>query len=101
MLAADLIHSSSVLRSIRASSALEDAQLAWARELNLPGGAKAGKRRWLEVEVHNAKMEEVGVGKAREKRKIDFPRLGRLFTHKDLWGRAPVAEAGAPRGRMH
>ena len=92
MLSADLIHSHAVLRSIRASSSLEDAQQAWARVLNLPGAGKVD-RRWVRVDTKNEPETEVmGVGKIFTTRPLP---AGEFYTHKDLWGRAPVAEAGA------
>jgi len=84
MLAAELIHSQAILRSIRVSSSLEDAQQAWSRVLNLPGAKGVGRRAVLEGWHGKVEVQEAG---------------GRLsnaefYTHKDLWGRAPVAEAG-------
>ncbi|KAF2687712.1 hypothetical protein K458DRAFT_267806, partial [Lentithecium fluviatile CBS 122367] len=92
MLSADLIHSQSVLRTIRASSSLEDAQQAWARLLNLPGAANSQKR-WIEVEVETSKVQQVRAnGTEGAKRPLA---TGGFYTHKDLWGRAPAAEARA------
>ncbi|KAJ4303754.1 hypothetical protein N0V90_002655 [Kalmusia sp. IMI 367209] len=67
MLEANLLNSSSILRTIRASSTLESAQVAWSRALNLPGNAGARKR---EVETLRKPLDE-----------------GQFYTHKDLWGR--------------
>jgi hypothetical protein len=93
MLSADLIHSQSVIRTIRASSSLADAQQAWARLLNLPGAANAAKR-WMEVEVETNKVQHVPRETYTEGPKRPLP-MGAFYTHKDLWGRAAAAEAGA------
>jgi hypothetical protein len=98
MLSADLIHSQSVLRTIRASSSLEDAQQAWARLLNLPGGAKTVKR-WVEVEVQTNKVQQVRRDAVEKEGVKRPPPVGAFYTHKDLWGRAAAAEAGA-KGRI-
>jgi hypothetical protein len=99
-----------MLRSIRASSSLEDAQQAWARVLNLPGATAARSRRWIEVEM----VETKGEGGQTKRGEDEKERRGRgsateafgervqkgeFYTHKDLWGRAPVAEAALRQRR--
>jgi hypothetical protein len=104
-----------MLRSIRASSSLEDAQQAWARVLNLPGATTASARkgrRWVEVEMVETKGGERqtkrGEGEdekeshGRRSATEDFGervQKGEFYTHKDLWGRAPVAEAALRQRR--
>ena len=73
MLEADLLNSTSILRTIRASGSLESAQVAWGRALNLPGVAAKKKRR----EKARPKLNEGG-----------------FYSHQDLWGRH-VAAAGS------
>ncbi|OAG11271.1 uncharacterized protein CC84DRAFT_1253768 [Paraphaeosphaeria sporulosa] len=73
MLEGDLLNSTSILRTIRASSSLESAQVAWSRVLNLPGAAGTKKKRG-EVEVKRPPLPD-----------------GQFYTHKDLWGRGSGA----------
>lgn len=74
MLEADLLNSQSILRTIRASSSLESAQVAWSRALNLPGAA-AKKR---DTDLARPQLAE-----------------GQFYTHKELWGRRSNVEGGA------
>ncbi|KAL1593938.1 hypothetical protein SLS60_010671 [Paraconiothyrium brasiliense] len=69
MLEGDLLNSQSVLRTIRASTSLESAQVAWSRPLNLPGAAGTKKKR--EEKVRRPQLAE-----------------GQHYTHKELWGRS-------------
>ncbi|KAH4006812.1 hypothetical protein HBI56_027490 [Parastagonospora nodorum] len=79
MLQSDLIGSQAVLRTIRASSSLENAQVAWGRFLNLPGRASAGG---------SGSGNDDGEGA--RKRQLLRPALadGKFYTHKELWGRS-------------
>lgn len=70
MLEGDLLNSTSILRTIRASSSLESAQVAWSRVLNLPGAAGTKKKRG-EEEVKRPQLAD-----------------GQFYTHKELWGRS-------------
>lgn len=80
MLQSDLIQPNAVIRTIRASSSLEDAQQAWSRFLNLPGRVSAP-----------AGGDDDGVTPDITKREADSTRAppgdGRHYTHKELWGR--------------
>lgn len=67
MLENDMLDSQSILRTIRASSSLEDAQVAWSRPLNLPGTSGTKKR-----------------SEAASRRQLSEDQF---YTHKDLWGR--------------
>ncbi|KAF1979967.1 hypothetical protein BU23DRAFT_446693 [Bimuria novae-zelandiae CBS 107.79] len=71
MLEAELLGSASILRTIRASSSLESAQVAWGRALNLPGTAPVRR----EVEVVRPPLAK-----------------GEFYTHKELWGTRAVGE---------
>lgn len=75
MLEGDFLNSQSILRTIRASSSLESAQVAWSRPLNLPGAAKSNEKRLVE----EAKRPELGEGQ--------------FYTHRELWGRLNKAAA--------
>lgn len=86
MLQNELISSQAILRTIRASSSLENAQVAWGRFLNLPGRASS-------VDSGNSDSE-VGGGVSSgtsgpSKRRVvkPEPALGKVYTHKELWGR--------------
>jgi hypothetical protein len=85
MLQNDLIGSQAVLRTIRASSSLENAQVAWGRFLNLPGekpGADSGssdvedgsdggvKRSNSAITTRNARLVNV---------EAEYARFGRPF----------------------
>jgi hypothetical protein len=85
MLQGELISSSAVLRTIRASSSLESAQQAWSRYLNLPGSAGSGD------DGEDALTSS-------SKRSVQrFPPVnGREYTHKELWGRKERSGAGKP-----
>jgi hypothetical protein len=82
MLQSDLIGSQGVLRTIRASSSLESAQVAWGRFLNLPGrGTDSGN-------PGSGSGDDDGSSGAR-KRQVwrPAPADGKVYTHKELWGR--------------
>jgi hypothetical protein len=85
MLQNDLIDSSSILRTIRASSSLESAQQAWSRFLNLPGSAGGSGSSGTDTS-------------SSRKRSIErqAPANGRQYTHKELWGRKEQARSGEP-----
>jgi hypothetical protein len=90
MLQSSLISSGAVVRTIRASSSLENAQTAWGRFLNLPGSTgsdddddaggdagRVGKRQTLELTAHKG-------GAGGEPRPP--PSSGRYYSHEELWG---------------
>jgi hypothetical protein len=85
MLQNELISSSAVLRTIRASSSLESAQQAWSRFLNLPGSAG---------------NSDSGRDTPTPSRKRSVHRLapanGRQYTHEELWGRKAESEINEP-----
>ncbi|KAJ4354996.1 hypothetical protein N0V95_003332 [Ascochyta clinopodiicola] len=85
MLQNELIDSSAILRTIRASSSLESAQQAWSRFLNLPGSASGGDSRGNDPP-------------ARGKRSLQrpAPANGKQYTHKELWGRKELSRVGEP-----
>jgi len=74
MLQSDLIGSQGVLRTIRASSSLENAQVAWGRFLNLPGRVSTGG-------------SDDGEGARKRELLRPAPADGKFYTHKELWGR--------------
>ncbi|KAF2631657.1 hypothetical protein BU25DRAFT_455092 [Macroventuria anomochaeta] len=85
MLQNELISSSAVLRTVRASSSLESAQQAWNRFLNLPGSTGSS---------------DSGNDTPTSSRKRSIQRLppanGRQYTHKELWGRKEQSKTGEP-----
>ncbi|KAF2195489.1 hypothetical protein K469DRAFT_744063 [Zopfia rhizophila CBS 207.26] len=117
LLQANLTHSNSTIRTIRASSTLEDAQMAWSRILNLPGSASGGpsERRSPAADALRPYRRSLAVNPQRAgyKRSLtpaianSFTRApiwakarwegengenkNRWYAHKDLWGRAPDA----------
>ncbi|KAI8938248.1 hypothetical protein NX059_005908 [Plenodomus lindquistii] len=101
MLASNLIRPNAVVRTLRASSSLEDARQAWSRFLNLPGtvsapasdlgGAGAGTDSGMSTEdvkeddPHGVVKREAGV--------VRPPlRAGERYSHQDLWGRDGVTK---------
>ncbi|KAF2711705.1 hypothetical protein K504DRAFT_475475 [Pleomassaria siparia CBS 279.74] len=84
LLEADVIDKVAVLRTIRASSSLEDAQVAWSKILNLPGTAKGSSSNDAQKRAEH-KTWPVQV-------------KGGVFTHEELWGRerSAVERAEAP-----
>jgi hypothetical protein len=83
MLQGELIGSSAVLRTIRASSSLESAQQAWSRFLNLPGSAGSGD-------------DGEDASSTPSKRSVQRlpPANGKQYTHKELWGRKEQSRTG-------
>ncbi|KAF2819770.1 hypothetical protein CC86DRAFT_306266 [Ophiobolus disseminans] len=78
MLQNELISSQAVLRTLRASSSLENAEVAWGRFLNLPGRAGAESTKGGD---DAAQKRDIGAeGKTGHAR-------GKYYTHKELWGR--------------
>lgn len=63
LLQANLVDSKSTIRTIRASSTLEDAQIAWARPLNLPGSSRGGDGSIGAGDLGEAGTKEKGVVK--------------------------------------
>ncbi|KAF2259460.1 hypothetical protein CC78DRAFT_621024 [Lojkania enalia] len=78
LLKAHLLTTSATLRTIRASTALEDAQIAWSRVLNLPGPSSTHDT--PKARLRGLPVEKSG-GKGREKR----GKGERFFTHQELW----------------
>ena len=95
MLQSDLISSQAVLRTIRASSALENAQVAWGRFLNLPGRVSnsGGDSGTSDAGVGSddggsgARKRDVGGVGGEAKSKRLSPAAGKYYTHEELWGR--------------
>ncbi|KAF2134643.1 hypothetical protein P153DRAFT_402409 [Dothidotthia symphoricarpi CBS 119687] len=83
MLQSELLGTAAVLRTIRASAALESAQEAWGRSLNLPGRGSAGAGDVVVVVRRDA--DGGGQGKR------PLPAKGGYYTHQELWGRKFVA----------
>lgn len=86
MLANSLIRPNAVIRTLRASSSLEDAQQAWSRFLNLPGrvgtptvGAGSG--------IDESDNVGGGLGKRGLVSMEGQAVGGKVKSHKDLWGR--------------
>ncbi|KAL1609697.1 hypothetical protein SLS59_001206 [Nothophoma quercina] len=84
MLQNELISSSSVLRTIRASSSLESAQQAWSRFLNLPGSVDGSS---------NTDTDTPASSRKRSIHRLE-PADGRHYTHKELWGRKVQSKDG-------
>ncbi|KAL5120950.1 hypothetical protein ACEQ8H_001138 [Pleosporales sp. CAS-2024a] len=77
MLQSNLIGSQAVLRTIRASSSLENSKVAWGRFLNLPGqGSDSGD-------------DSGDSSSGSQKRQLRKPvsAESKYYTHKELWGR--------------
>ncbi|KAF9696528.1 hypothetical protein EKO04_005575 [Ascochyta lentis] len=85
MLQNELIDSSAILRTIRASSSLESAQQAWSRFLNLPGRAGGSD---------SSGSNSPTAGKRSIQRLT--PANGEHYTHKELWGRKELSKSNEP-----
>lgn len=85
MLQSDLISSQAVIRTIRASSSLEDAQQAWSRFLNLPG--KVGGSGDRTAGSGDSTVSGDTRRSSLKKRTAIWLQPQRLYTHKELWGR--------------
>lgn len=85
MLQGELISSSAVLRTIRASNSLESAQQAWSRYLNLPGSEASGDD-----------GEDASASPSKRSVQRLPPANGREYTHKELWGRKQQSRVGKP-----
>ncbi|KAF1848522.1 uncharacterized protein K460DRAFT_375375 [Cucurbitaria berberidis CBS 394.84] len=97
ILQSELISSQAIIRTIRASGSLEDAQQAWSRFLNLPGrvsspGGDTGG---------SDDVNPVGIKKRAGTSTRPPSAEGRHYTHKELWGRdelkARQSKEGKPR----
>ena len=85
MLEHDLLGSSAVLRTVRASSSLESAQQAWSRFLNLPGSTGT-----------STPGDETQTPRGKRSNQRLSPGNGRQYTHKELWGRKESSPIGEP-----
>jgi hypothetical protein len=90
MLQNDCIGSQAVLRTIRASSSLENAQAAFGRFLNLPGGS-AGESGDV-----SARKRDVGSGEGAIR---PPPAHGPYYTHAELWGRNEARTRASREGK--
>lgn len=88
MLQHDLINSSAVMRTVRASSSLESAQAAWSRFLNLPGSI--GSR---------GTGDETSASSRKRSVQRMPPANGRQYTHQELWGWKKSAQEHEPSRR--
>jgi hypothetical protein len=96
MLQSDLIGSKAILRTIRASSSLENAKTAWGRFLNLPGGM-SGDNSGNANDAGGAGIEKrdvsAGTGALRAP-----PTHGAYYTHEELWGRGEARSKMSKEG---
>ncbi|KAF3010816.1 hypothetical protein E8E13_008509 [Curvularia kusanoi] len=92
MIQNDLIGSSAVLRTIRASSSLESAQQAWSRFLNLPEDSEPGDLGGSDLGQSTPPIF------GRSVQRLNVPN-SRYYTHKELWGRKEHTDAGLPSQR--
>jgi hypothetical protein len=74
----ELINGQAVIRTIRASSTLEDAKQAWSRFLNLPGSG---------VGSATPSITTRSVAKKRVVKPAFTPIVTGFYTHRELWGR--------------
>lgn len=94
MLENDLINSSAVLRTLRASSSLESAQQAWSRFLNLPGSGGSNDDSSGSAGGNNPRSTKRSVHRL-------APANGKQYTHKELWGRTEHYKEGKPSQSHH
>jgi hypothetical protein len=100
MLQSNLISSQAILRTIRASNSLEDAQVAWGRFLNLPGRADAKGSMDAGSGTGSGDIAS-GLGKRQQVKTLKLPLAdGKFYTHEELWGgKAKRTDTGAVQGK--
>jgi hypothetical protein len=79
MLQNDLIGSQAVLRTIRASSSLENAQVAWGRFLNLPGENPKADSGSSNAEDGEVKRSNSAITTRLVNVQAEYARIGRPF----------------------
>lgn len=89
MLQSNLIRPNAVIRTLRASSSLEDAQQTWSRFLNLPGTATTSAGDLGSVDTDTGTDDSnAPASHMRSKRALGARpplREGEHYTHQDLW----------------
>jgi len=99
MLQNNLIRANAVVRTLRASSSLEDAQQAWSRFLNLPGTATTsdGDTGNSGTGAPTADPDAPGAHTLTKRALQARPPLreGAHYTHQDLWARNKPAAAAS------
>jgi hypothetical protein len=121
LLQAGLIHTNATIRTLRAQSTLEAAQLAWSRILNLPGSSTASsggtggddagggvartRRDTTSPPAVESLVEIIEVAHEELKKRLKgahhphFPTQASAFTHKELWGRKAADAEKSDEGR--
>jgi hypothetical protein len=98
MLQSNLISSQAILRTIRASSSLENAQVAWGRFLNLPGAAEnsgnTGSGTGSGGILPGLGKRQVALDGEAGKIMRPPPAAGQYYTHEELWGRERPSTKG-------
>jgi hypothetical protein len=87
MLQNNLIGSQAILRTIRASSSLENSKTAWSRFLNLPGSGSTGNTGGSSGTGTGSDSGDSGSGVTRRALLRPPPADGTYDTHKELWER--------------
>ncbi|KAA8626490.1 hypothetical protein PtrSN002B_009705 [Pyrenophora tritici-repentis] len=91
----NLISAQAVIRTIRASGSLANAQIAWSRFLNLPGGGSSD----ADAAEPTAPL---GAGGLTGKRAVGWrrppPKDGQFYTHQELWNRSVVQTEQSTQG---
>ncbi len=84
----NLIDSAAVVRTVRASNSMADAQQAWTQFLNLPGvvSVSVGSRKRVR-RVTTGSFQDPEIRKIRAASTRPPPADGKYYTHKELWGR--------------
>jgi hypothetical protein len=100
MLQSNLIGSQAILRTIRASSSLENAKTAWSRFLNLPGGTAGDDSGDTDAGGLGIKRLAVRLGEGGDsKAKRPLPTSGKYYTHEELWGRDELRPKTSKEGK--
>jgi hypothetical protein len=87
----ELIRSQAVIRTIRASSTLEDAKQTWSRFLNLPGRGGNTDGSDEGTTPNTPTVTTRFVEKRRVVKAAFTPTVTRLYTHQELWNRNEMA----------
>jgi len=96
LLESNLINAQAVIRTIRASGSLANAQTAWSRFLNLPGGGSSDADA-------SPTVPSLGGGSVLRARAADWrrppPKDGQFYTHQELWNRSVPRPEKSAKGK--
>jgi hypothetical protein len=96
LLEAEVLETPAVLKTIRASSSLENAQQDWGRILNLPGTGSSSSS-----SPSSLKMKREVKVELRDPHRFPYVKVGSTYSHKELWGRGQRLPRGESARMYH